>query len=147
MQSYPQILSDRVMLRPPQKDPGKQGLALAIIPVGEFDEVGLAELRQDGNIVSTACYIKPERRGQGLGKATREALLSFAFLYLGAELAISKAEKDNHQSNAISERLGYQRDRELDQVEPEKNHWMLRKENFQPRDISVIGLSPYLKTL
>jgi len=74
-------------------------------PVGMQDLVGRNFSRF--GTVSSFSWLAPGRRGQGLGKEMRAAILHLAFAGLGAREAGSDAFVDNTASNAISRGLGY----------------------------------------
>ena len=57
--------------------------------------------------VSTGSWLGLRHHGQGIGTEMRAAVLHLAFAGLGADTAVSAAEKDNAASTAISRRLGY----------------------------------------
>jgi RimJ/RimL family protein N-acetyltransferase len=57
--------------------------------------------------VGTGSWLGLRHHGQGIGTEMRAAVLHLAFAGLGAETAISAAEKDNAASTAISRKLGY----------------------------------------
>ena len=75
-------------------------------PVGEQTLIGVnfATLRT----VSTFSWLSVDERGRGLGHEMRAAVLHLAFDGLGAKEAASDAFVDNHGSNGISRRLGYE---------------------------------------
>ena len=75
-------------------------------PVGMQDLVGKNFARF--GTVSSFSWLAPGRRGQGLGKEMRAAILHLAFAGLGAREAGSDAFVDNAASNAISRGLGYE---------------------------------------
>ena len=82
---------------------------LAVRRDGEL--LGLQEL--EGNefptlrTVDTSSWLVPGARGQGLGKAMRQAVLALAFDHLGAAAAITAAWHDNAASLGVSRALGY----------------------------------------
>ena len=57
--------------------------------------------------VDTASFLSSHHRGEGVGKAMRAGVLTLAFDYLGAELAITSAWHDNNASLGVSRALGY----------------------------------------
>jgi RimJ/RimL family protein N-acetyltransferase len=59
-------------------------------------------------IVGTTSWLLAHHQGRGLGARCRAAVLELAFTHLAAETAKSWALRENHASNAVSERLGYQ---------------------------------------
>ncbi|BCW09964.1 hypothetical protein NtRootA4_10230 [Arthrobacter sp. NtRootA4] len=58
--------------------------------------------------VSTGSWLKQSAQGQGVGKEMRAAVVSYAFDYLGAEVAESEAASWNQQSLGVSTSLGYE---------------------------------------
>jgi RimJ/RimL family protein N-acetyltransferase len=58
--------------------------------------------------VSTGSWLKRSAQGQGVGKEMRAAVVSYAFDYLGAEVAESEAASWNQQSLGVSTSLGYE---------------------------------------
>jgi RimJ/RimL family protein N-acetyltransferase len=75
-------------------------------PVGEQTVTGV-QLAALGT-VTTFSWLSSDLRGRGLGREMREAILHLAFDGLGAKEAGSDAFVDNHGSNAVSQRLGYE---------------------------------------
>lgn len=60
--------------------------------------------------VDTASWIARPFRGEGFGIRARELALSFAFVQLAAEKAITSAVVANHASLGVSRHLGYRDD-------------------------------------
>ena len=58
--------------------------------------------------VSTGSWLKQSAQGQDVGKEMRAAVVSYAFDYLGAEVAESEAASWNQQSLGVSTSLGYE---------------------------------------
>ncbi|MCW3764960.1 GNAT family N-acetyltransferase [Paenarthrobacter ureafaciens] len=58
--------------------------------------------------VSTGSWLKQTAQGRGIGKEMRAAVVSFAFDYLGADVAESEAAAWNKQSLGVSTSLGYE---------------------------------------
>ncbi|WP_431230323.1 GNAT family N-acetyltransferase [Paenarthrobacter nicotinovorans] len=58
--------------------------------------------------VSTGSWLKQSAQCQGVGKEMRAAVVSYAFDYLGAEVAESEAASWNQQSLGVSTSLGYE---------------------------------------
>ena len=75
-------------------------------PVGMQDLIGV-DFPQLGT-VTTFSWLAPGRRGGGIGREMRAAVLHLAFAGLGAREAGSDAFTDNHASNHVSRALGYQ---------------------------------------
>jgi RimJ/RimL family protein N-acetyltransferase len=90
-------------------------------PVGMQDLVG-RDFARFGT-VSSFSWLGPARRGQGLGREMRAAILHLAFAGLGAREAGSDAFADNAASNRISESLGY---------EPNGTDWDTRRGSPAP---------------
>ena len=59
--------------------------------------------------VETTSWVSADVRRRGIGTESRAAILHLAFDGLGAQEATSTAGMDNAGSNAVSERLGYER--------------------------------------
>ena len=57
--------------------------------------------------VSTGSWLGRSHQGQGIGTEMRAAVLSLAFAGLGAQYALSMANRDNAASLAVSRKLGY----------------------------------------
>lgn len=76
-------------------------------PVGQQDLSGhdFADL----GMVESTSWVSADQRGRGLATEMRAGILHLAFEGLGAREAHSEAAADNVGSNAVSERLGYQR--------------------------------------
>ena len=97
--------------------------------------------------VTTFSWLSSDQRGRGLGLEMREAVLHLAFDGLGAKEASSDAFVDNHGSNAISRRLGYERngsDWATRRGEPALlNRWRLARDTWEPRrrdDIQLVNI-------
>jgi RimJ/RimL family protein N-acetyltransferase len=75
-------------------------------PIGMQDLIG-SEFAKFGT-VSTFSWLAPGRRGHGIGREMRTAILHLAFAGLGAHEAASDAFTDNHASNQVSRTLGYE---------------------------------------
>lgn len=78
------------------------------------EPVGMVTLRaKDFPVVrevTTTSWLGLQHHGQGLGTEARTGILTLAFDHLGAEAARSEVFQDNHASQAISRKLGYQLD-------------------------------------
>jgi len=87
--------------------------------------------------VTSFSWLSADQRGRGLGHEMRAAILHLAFDGLGAKEAGSDAFVDNHGSNAISRRLGYEpngSDWDTRQGEPVLlNRWRLTRDNWEQR--------------
>ena len=107
-------------------------LYFAVIIDGE--PVGMQDLIGVGfgtfGTVTTFSWLAPGRRGAGIGKEMRAAVLHLAFAGLGAREAASDAFADNIASNKVSAALGY---------EPNGTDWATRR--GQPALISRWKLS------
>lgn len=60
--------------------------------------------------VTTSSWLGLPHHGQGLGTEARLGLLTLAFDHLGAEAALTEVFQDNHASQGVSRKLGYERD-------------------------------------
>ncbi|GAB3590068.1 GNAT family N-acetyltransferase [Angustibacter peucedani] len=60
--------------------------------------------------VVTSSWLGLAHQGQGYGTEARTALLALAFDHLGATDATTEVFQDNHRSQGVSRRLGYQPD-------------------------------------
>ncbi|PSL03130.1 RimJ/RimL family protein N-acetyltransferase [Haloactinopolyspora alba] len=60
--------------------------------------------------VATTSWLGLEHHGQGLGTEARRGLLTLAFDHLGAEAARTEVFQDNHASQGVSRKLGYEHD-------------------------------------
>lgn len=58
--------------------------------------------------VETGSWLGKRHQGKGIGKEMRAAVLHFAFVGLGAEVALSGAWQDNQPSLGVSAALGYE---------------------------------------
>jgi RimJ/RimL family protein N-acetyltransferase len=90
-------------------------------PIGMQDLIGV-DFTKFGT-VSTFSWLAPGRRGSGIGKEMRAAVLHLAFAGLGAREAASDAFTDNHASNHVSRALGY---------EPNGTTWDTRRGQAAP---------------
>lgn len=76
-------------------------------PVGQQDLTG-NDFDSFGTVESTS-WVSSDLRRRGIGSEMRAAILHLAFEGLGAAEAHSEGAVDNVGSNAVSERLGYER--------------------------------------
>ena len=60
--------------------------------------------------VTTASWLGLEHQGSGYGTEARAALLALAFDHLGADAALTEVFQDNHSSQGVSRKLGYEPD-------------------------------------
>lgn len=60
--------------------------------------------------VKTSSWLGVEHHGRGYGTEARAGVLALAFEHLGASAALSEVFRDNHASQAVSRKLGYERD-------------------------------------
>lgn len=60
--------------------------------------------------VTTSAWLGIEHQGQGLGTEARAGLLTLAFDHLGASAALTEVFQDNHSSQGVSRKLGYEHD-------------------------------------
>jgi RimJ/RimL family protein N-acetyltransferase len=60
--------------------------------------------------VATASWLGLEHQGKGYGTHARVGLLTLAFDHLGANAALTEVFQDNHSSQGVSRKLGYEPD-------------------------------------
>jgi RimJ/RimL family protein N-acetyltransferase len=60
--------------------------------------------------VTTSSWLGLEHHGNGYGTEARIGLLTLAFDYLGARAALTEVFQDNHASQRVSRKLGYEAD-------------------------------------
>jgi RimJ/RimL family protein N-acetyltransferase len=93
-------------------NPQAWGLGLGVFL--ESRPVGVVLLRaRDFPVVrevTTASWLGLLHQGKGYGTEARAGLLTLAFECLGAEAAVSEVFQDNHSSQAVSRKLGYEPD-------------------------------------
>jgi RimJ/RimL family protein N-acetyltransferase len=90
-------------------------------PIGEQTLTG-TDFARFGT-VTTFSWLAPGRRGLGIGREMRAAILHLAFAGLGAREAESDAFTDNQASNKVSRALGY---------EPNGTTWDTRRGEAAP---------------
>jgi RimJ/RimL family protein N-acetyltransferase len=87
-------------------------LGLAVFAAG--NPVGLVTLRARDFLVvrevTTSSWLGIEHHGQGYGTEARVGLLTLAFDHLDARAARSEVFQDNHASQRVSRKLGYEAD-------------------------------------
>lgn len=92
--------------------PGDWRLGLGVFAGRE--PLGIVTLRaRDFRVVrevSTSSWLGLEHQGRGHGTEARAGLLALAFDHLGAEAAVTEVFPDNHASQGVSRKLGYQPD-------------------------------------
>ncbi|MEU5940008.1 GNAT family protein [Micromonospora sp. NPDC047548] len=60
--------------------------------------------------VTTSAWLGIEHQGKGYGTEARIGLLTLAFDHLGANAALTEVFQDNHSSQGVSRKLGYEHD-------------------------------------
>jgi RimJ/RimL family protein N-acetyltransferase len=87
------------------------------LSLGAFDDrepLGIVTLgARDFSVVrevKTSSWLGLEYQGQGYGTEARIGLLTLAFDHLGAEAALTEVFQDNHSSQGVSRKLGYEPD-------------------------------------
>jgi len=102
-------------------------------PVGMQDLTGRDFLDFAG--VESTSWISTDVRQRGIGTEARAAILHLAFDGLDAREAYSEAAFDNHGSNGVSERLGYERNGTAWATHQGKpvlgQRWLLSRESWQ----------------
>jgi RimJ/RimL family protein N-acetyltransferase len=78
------------------------------------DPLGVVTLRaRDFRIVrevTTSAWLGLEHQGKGYGTEARVGLLTLAFDHLDARAALTEVFQDNHASQGVSRKLGYDHD-------------------------------------
>ncbi|MGH3729619.1 MAG: GNAT family N-acetyltransferase, partial [Micromonosporaceae bacterium] len=78
------------------------------------DPIGVVTLRARDFLVvgevTTSAWLGIEHQGKGYGTEARFGLLTLAFDHLGANAALSEVFQDNHSSQGVSRKLGYEHD-------------------------------------
>jgi RimJ/RimL family protein N-acetyltransferase len=93
-------------------DPASWQLGMAVFREGE--PIGAATLRaRDFRVVrevTTFSWFGLPHHGRGYGTEARAGLLGLAFDHLGAAAALTEVFQDNHASQGVSRKLGYEHD-------------------------------------
>jgi RimJ/RimL family protein N-acetyltransferase len=93
-------------------NPAAWALGLGAFRHGE--PLGMVTLRADHfpvvREVTTSSWLGIAHHGKGYGTEARTGLLSLAFDHLGARAARTEVFQDNHASQGVSRKLGYERD-------------------------------------
>lgn len=88
------------------------GLGLAVFRHGI--PLGVVTLRARNFLVvrevTTSAWLGIEHQRKGYGTEARVGLLTLAFDHLGASAALSEVFQDNHASQGVSRKLGYEND-------------------------------------
>ncbi len=91
-----------------------QGWCLGLGIFLEDRPLGLVTLRARNfpvvREVTTSSWLGLLHHGQGLGTEARTGVLALAFEHLGAEAAVTEVFQDNHASQGVSRKLGYEHD-------------------------------------
>jgi RimJ/RimL family protein N-acetyltransferase len=78
------------------------------------DVIGMVTLRANDfpvvREVTSSSWLGLEHHGQGFGTEARKGILTLAFDHLRAEAARSEVFQDNHASQGVSRKLGYEKD-------------------------------------
>lgn len=121
-------------------------------PVGMQDLIGI-DFATFGTVTSFS-WLDPDRRGHGLGKEMRRAVLHLAFEGFGAREASSDAFFDNRASNGVSKALGYEPNGvtwDTRRGEPAQiKRWRLTRERWAERrrdDIELVAVRECLPVL
>lgn len=88
------------------------GLGMGVFRAGQ--PIGVVTLRaRDFPVVrqvTTSSWLGMPYQGKGCGTEARSGLLTLAFDHLGATAALTEVFQDNHPSQGVSRKLGYQHD-------------------------------------
>jgi len=121
-------------------------------PVGQQDLTG--HDFNDFGTVESSSWVTSDRRGEGIGTEMRAAILHLAFEGLGAREAHSEGAMNNVASNAVSQRLGYQRNgvgwATHQGVPVLGQRWRLTREDWlsnRRRDIELTGVDACRRVL
>lgn len=132
--------------------PERWALELGVLVDGV--PVGIQALQSDEFLVTgsieTGSWLGLEHQGTGIGTAMRLLALHLAFDGLGARAATTSAWEDNPASNAVTRKVGYERDGARTEVREgtavEKLRYRLRRDTWEARpahqrlDVSYQGL-------
>ena len=116
--------------------------------------VGIQALQTDQFLVTrtveTGSWLGLEHQGAGIGTAMRHLALHLAFDGFGARAATTSAWEDNPASNAVTRKVGYERDGARTEVREgapaEKLRFRMRREAWEARpaeqrlDVSYAGV-------
>ena len=98
--------------------------------------------------VTTSSWLGLEHQGKGYGTEARVGLLTVAFDHLGADAALTEVFADNHSSQGVSRKLGYEPDgisrdaRGEEVVVSDRLRLTRQKWNLQPHpDVTVTGFA------
>ncbi|GAB2963742.1 GNAT family N-acetyltransferase [Micromonospora polyrhachis] len=87
-------------------------LGLGVFRAGQ--PIGVVTLRaRDFPVVrqvTTSAWLGLDHQGRGYGTEARIGLLTLAFEHLGATAALTEVFQDNHSSQGVSRKLGYEHD-------------------------------------
>jgi RimJ/RimL family protein N-acetyltransferase len=87
-------------------------LGLGVFRLG--DPLGVVTLRARDFLVvrevTTSAWLGIEHQGKGYGTEARIGLLTLAFDHLGANAALTEVFQENHSSQGVSRKLGYEHD-------------------------------------
>jgi RimJ/RimL family protein N-acetyltransferase len=81
----------------------RQGVPLGMVTLRARDFLVVRE-------VTTSSWLGLDHQGQGYGTEARVGLLTLAFDHLGARAARTEVFQDNHASQGVSRKLGYESD-------------------------------------
>ena len=107
----------RAVLQGQWRDLGRWGPAAWALGLGVFrdgEPLGMVALRaRDFPVVrevTTSSWLGVDHHGQGYGTEARTGVLTLAFDCLGARAALTEVFQDNHASQGVSRKLGYEHD-------------------------------------
>ncbi|MEV4628794.1 GNAT family N-acetyltransferase [Micromonospora sp. NPDC049523] len=81
----------------------REGIPLGLVTLRARDFLVVRE-------VTTSSWLGIEHQGRGYGTEARIGLLTLAFEHLGANAALTEVFQDNHSSQGVSRKLGYESD-------------------------------------
>lgn len=107
----------RVVLQEHWGQLGRWNVAAWQLGLGVFrqgEPIGMVTLRAHDFLVvrevTTSSWLGIDHQGKGYGTEARVGLLTLAFDHLGARAARTEVFQDNHSSQGVSRKLGYEHD-------------------------------------
>ncbi|MEV6369580.1 GNAT family N-acetyltransferase [Micromonospora musae] len=133
------------------------GWSLGLAAFRDGDPLGMVTLRARDFLVvrevTTSSWLGLEHQGKGYGTEARVGLLTLAFDHLDARAALTEVFQDNHASQGVSRKLGYEadgisvdaRDGEAvvsDRLRLTRQRWMTRQERLGVRVDGMTACRP-----
>ncbi|RKN13620.1 N-acetyltransferase [Micromonospora musae] len=133
------------------------GWSLGLAVFHDGDPLGMVTLRARDFLVvrevTTSSWLGLDHQGKGYGTEARVGLLTLAFDHLDARAALTEVFQDNHASQGVSRKLGYEadgisvdaRDGEAlvsDRLRLTSQKWMTRQERLGVRVDGMTACRP-----